>query len=365
MIVSFLYMKLYLDTEGRKQLIRDYLRRYPRATSRELKKNLRTKVERVYARGLDEAYEDAHVPKPRTLKFKTLEERRKLVIEYIRRNPKAGGHVIRRDTKVNFLAVFKNTKEAYLAAGVKYEREHHRLLMKRPRSAKRQKIIKLLKQNPLISVDKIRKLVNAHPHSLFKNTKEMYHAAGIPFLSKGDKRRINKQKIVFEYIRNNPFATQREVNRFCRTKVQNLFLRGIFEAYEGAKIPFPFERLSSHGAAIPEIRNAAIKFEEDIARKLLGYGCVNRLVRTKSGRADIIFERKGRKVAIELKNYKVHEISFSQVKQLNKYLQDINSNLGFLICLKRPKKDTFLIGENKIFVLEESELNRLPELMDL
>ena len=78
----------------------------------------------------------------------------------------------------------------------------------------------------------------------------------------------------------------------------------------------------------------------------------------------IILERNNKKIAIELKNHKLHEISISQIKQMNKYLEDIDSKLGILICLKKPRKDTFLIGENRIFVLEESELQRIPELID-
>ena len=91
---------------------------------------------------------------------------------------------------------------------------------------------------------------------------------------------------------------------------------------------------------------------------------MNTLVKTKRGIADIVLERKDQKVVIELKNYKCHEISISQVKQLNKYLEDIGSNIGLLICLKKPKKDTFLMGENKIFILAESELSKIPELVD-
>jgi len=56
------------------------------------------------------------------------------------------------------------------------------------------------------------------------------------------------------------------------------------------------------------------------------------------------------------------EISISQVKQLNKYLEDIKCNLGFLICHKKPKKDKFLMGKNKIFILNKFELNKIPNL---
>lgn len=53
-----------------------------------------------------------------------------------------------------------------------------------------------------------------------------------------------------------------------------------------------------------------------------------------------------------------------KLKELVKYLEDCKCNLGFLVCAKKPKKDRFLIGKNRIIVLEEKELNRIPVLID-
>ena len=63
-----------------------------------------------------------------------------------------------------------------------------------------------------------------------------------------------------------------------------------------------------------------------------------------------------------LKRRICNNISISQIEQLNKYLEDINSDIGILICHKKPKKDKFLIGKNRIFVLEKQELNKIPEI---
>lgn len=57
-------------------------------------------------------------------------------------------------------------------------------------------------------------------------------------------------------------------------------------------------------------------------------------------------------------------ILISQIRQLNKYLEGINSQLGILICHYKPKKDKFKIGKNKIFVLEKQELNKIPEIIE-
>jgi Holliday junction resolvase len=181
----------------------------------------------------------------------------------------------------------------------------------------------------------------------------------------GEKRKDKKRQKVIEFIKNNPFATQREINTSCKTHLRDLFKKGIFDAYKGAGIVFPYKRLVLHGTAIKAIKQRAEDFEKNIAIKLSGYGNANRLIKTKRGFADIVFERKGQKAVIEVKDYEAKDISISQVKQLNKYLEDCNCELGFLICRKKPKKDKFLIGKNKIFILEDSEISKIPELMGL
>lgn len=87
-------------------------------------------------------------------------------------------------------------------------------------------------------------------------------------------------------------------------------------------------------------------------------------MKTKRGFADVVLERKGKKVIIEIKDYKAKDISVSQIKQLNKYLEDCSCDLGILICHNKPKKDKFLIDKNKILVLEDSELNKIPRIVD-
>ena len=146
---------------------------------------------------------------------------------------------------------------------------------------------------------------------------------------------------VIDFIKKNPLVTQRDINLNCKTHVQLLFREGIFDAYKEAGLNYPYERLNLHGCAIKAIGERAKNFEIDIATKLSGYGRVNRLVKIKRGFADIIFERKERKAILEIKDYFSHEISISQIKQLNKYLEDSNCKLGFLICRKKPKKIGF------------------------
>ncbi|MBI2449881.1 DUF91 domain-containing protein [Candidatus Pacearchaeota archaeon] len=355
----------YKDLDFRKELVRNFIRNNPKATHKEIKKKLHTKVDKVYKGKMAEAFKDAGIQPPRTFERKTKDEKRLILIDYVRKNQKAGGHIIRKDTKINFFTLFKTTEEMFEAAGIYYPRKEFRDLRNKEIELKKKQIIEVVRNDPLLSIDKIGRQLKTHPYSLFKNAEEIYNLAEIPFIEGGAKRRINKQNQVIDYIKQNTLATQREINMACKTHVQLIFKNGIFEAYQKAEVSFPFERLKVHGSAIKSIGEESRIFEKEIAEKLSGYGKVDRLVKTKRGFADVILERNKRKAVIEIKNYKAHEISISQVKQLNRYLEDINTDLGFLICLKKPKKDNFLMECNKIFIILESELTKIPYIMDL
>lgn len=350
---------LSLKEKGKK--IIEFIKKNPTTTYKDIRKKIKIHPERIFKKGLKEAFLEAGIELPRTFEIKTKEERKKIIVDYIQKNPTVGGHIIKRDTKINISNAFKNIKEAYKEAGVKYPREQS---YKKPPIEKRKELIKLLRENPQISIPELIQKVRANPYRYFKGMGELYRKAGIKKISGHEKRRARKRQEVIEFIKNNPLTTQREINKACKTHVQLIFGRGIFEAYEKASIIFPYKRLKLYGTTLKNIKQRAKTFEDNIAVKLSGYGKVNRLVKTKRGFADIILERKDKKIIIEVKDYQAKEISISQIKQLNKYLEDCNCNLGFLICYKKPKKDKFLIGRNKIVVLEESELNKIPELLN-
>src|SRR3989344_1423816 len=347
------------NPDEKKIIIIAYIRNNPNATYRTIKKDTKLHLRRYFS-NIKEAFQIAEVTPPRTFKRKTPEEKKRIIIEYIKKNPKAGGQTIRKETKINFFTIFKSIEAAFKEAGIEYPRK----IDKRSKEEKKKELIAAIKNNPSITLNELTSKIRAKPYNFFKGMKEMYKKAGVSKIEVGEKRKDKKKKKVIEFIRNNSFATQREINTNCRTHVHDLFKEGIFDAYKGAGIDFPYERLKLHGTAIKEIRQRANDFEESIAMKLSGYGNVKRLVKTKRGFADIIFERKNKKAIIEVKNYEAKDISISQVNQLNKYLEDCNCNLGFLICIKKPQKDRFLIGKNKIFILEASEISKIPELID-
>jgi hypothetical protein len=172
-----------------------------------------------------------------------------------------------------------------------------------------------------------------------------------------------QRKIIIDYIKKHPLATHRKIKNDTKLHVIRAFKEGLKEAYEKAEVKFPYERLKLYGIGIKNIRDRAKIFEEEISKKISGFGSVHRLVKTKRGIADIVFERKNKKAIIEIKDYQNKDISISQVNQLNKYLEYSNCHLGILICHKKPKKDRFLIGKNKIFILDKDELGRIQEII--
>ena len=349
--------------EEKKRIVIDYLRKNPKATYKDIRKETKFHIDGLF-KSLKYAFEEAGINLPRTFDIMDKEERKRIIANYIKENPSAGLVRIRKDLKTNLSNTFNNIQEAYQYAGVNYPRKRNLELSQRSKNEKINQIISLVKENPLISLSEIIKQTSTNPYHFFKGMNEIYKIAGIENIKWSDKRILKKQIQVIEFIKKNSLATQREINNSCKTHVQNTFKRGIFEAYEKAGVNFPFERLKLYGVGLEKIRNRAKTFEEEIAIKLSGYGKVNRLVKTKRGFADIILERNNKKIIIEVKDYRDKEISIPQVMQLNKYLEDCECNLGFLICHNKPKKDKFLIGKNTIFILDKEELNNIPNLID-
>ncbi|MBT3397572.1 hypothetical protein HOA55_03725 [archaeon] len=353
---------LYKELEEKRGKVRRFIKANPKTTAREIKKRLGIKVEKAYLEGMREAFENANIKSLRNFKRKTRDERRKIIIDFIKKHPKTGGHTISKKTKINVCNAFKNIQEAYKFAGVKYPRKKS---YEKTSEEKRKKIIQLIKNNPEMTSSEITKKAGAFPYRLFKDLSEAYDLAGIKWISGPKKRSLRIKNKIISFVKENPGATQREINNACNTHVQEIFNKGIFEAYNLAGVKFPFERLKLYGIGLREIRERANKFEEEIALKLTGFGGVNRLVRSKNGIADIVFERRGKKAIIEVKDYLAKPISRAQINQLNKYLEDFNCNLGFLICHHKPKKNKFLIGKNKIIILEDSELKKVAGFMGL
>ncbi|MDP1695921.1 MAG: hypothetical protein Q8L29_03340, partial [archaeon] len=208
-------MVFYKDLDKRKETVRNYIREHPYTTFREIKKVLHIKINKVYSGGMEEAYKDSGVNLPRTFKRMTGEEKRKIIIDYIKSHPMVGGHTLKRDIKINYQTIFPNIKDAFDAAGILYPQR----TAKRLRQKTSDEIIKLIRENPHITLVELMKKSHTNLYLSFKSLREAYQRANIVYMGKGAKRKLNKQEQVINFIKKNSFATQREINCACRTHV--------------------------------------------------------------------------------------------------------------------------------------------------
>lgn len=343
---------MYKTPEKRREILRDYIRNNPKATYRDIKRDTKLKVERLYKNGMKEVYKNAGVKSPRTLVRFPKEKRRKMIIGYIKKNPSTTLVELQGNLNLKLYHVFDNIKDAFKVAGVKYPREKKELC-----NINRENVIEYVKENPFVTVKELERKLNTSIYRSFKNFKEVYRLAKIKHLTGHKKRKLRKQKRIIQYIKKNPTATQWEINKDCKTHVQEQFKGGIIEAYKKANVYYPYERRMKYGCSNSKIRERAIKFEEEVINLFKNLGEVKSKVRTKHGIADALVKINGNTFVIEAKDYQSKPISYSEIKQLNKYLDDLNCNKGILICNSK-RKDKVYIGNNEITILTKDELLR-------
>ncbi len=345
----------YKNLEEKKSELLEYIRKNPNATYRKIRKDTKIKLERVFPKGIKKAFLEANVPFPKHLLKRTKEEIKKQIIQYIKKNNQATTLDIRRDLKAEIPRTFGTILNAYKKAGVKYPRKYYTKIL-RNKQDRIKEVINYIKKNPLASIEDINKDLKLNVNKLFNNMQEIYKKAGIKYINGHFKRTLKKQNIIINYIKENPSATQWEINKKCNTHVQEIFKGGIKEAYKLAGIKYPKERRKIYGAAKKEIKHNAKKFEDNIIKILKEFGKVKRYIKTKRGIADAIFYKNNQKFIIEIKNFISKPISLSEIKQLNKYLIDLNHNQGILITNLPSRKKKIYIGKNKILILTIDEV---------
>lgn len=228
--------------EERKKILKEYIATHPNCTCKQIEKDTKLKVERVYV-GLREAYLDANIPLSKSLKKRNLRERQNEVLEFIKNNPKCTVTQIHKQTRTNLFALFGSILHAYQLAGVVYQKKESR--------------------------DGIR----------------------------------------------NPLIIKR-----CREYEHNIF---------------------------------------DLLRLM---GKVTPHTRTPTGIVDCLFETINHKYVVEVKDFRArNNITQSQIKQLISYMRDLDIKNGLLVCPKEslPKQKNgrnIYIGNFKIMILSDEEL---------
>ncbi len=431
--------------EKRKMVI-EYLENHACATTLEIKRNIKVKVEEVFDGGIKEAYNAAGVDLPRQLRKRSKEACREEVVNYINDNSSATVSEIERNLKVNVHRLFGGIKQAFDAAGVEYPEEkrlevciknlpehpfresqrftnnvpknfrrvaanfnrlfssvstsglaepsvpkdkmscHHKVKIERQMSLapicvssrrksirhmekptpviinsrkdisehKKKLIIETLKSNPLYSRGDLEEMFHVNMSS-FGGFENLCKIAGVEFLI-FQKRRLKKQRRVIDYIKRHPNATQWEINRECKTKVQNLFDDGIREAFVKSGVKYPERRRILYGASRLSIRKRAVAFQDRVVDFLKCFGDVDTQVRTRNGIADAVLHYRNDILPVEVKYYKSKPICKTELKQLLKYMEDLNCERGVIISNRSGKRE-FEFGKNKIAVISIREFD--------
>ena len=344
--------------EEKRRMVINYIKRNPLATTKEIRRNVKVKVEEVFSGGIKEAYLLAGVGLPKHLQKRSGDECKQLVVEYIKKNPDATITEIQNKLGVNVRRLFGGIREAYRAANVPYpfERDRNSQAYHYFIEEKKKKIIEIVKNNPLITQDEINKLFNTNVAKVFGSFKNLCRIAGVRYL-RYKKRRLKKQLEVINYIKNHPNATQREINKYCKTHVQEIFDGGIREAYKLAGVDYPEIRRKIYGTVKKEIRERSIEFEKEVFSILEKFGTVKKHVRTKCGIVDAVLITKEDSFVIEIKDYQSKPISNTEIKQIEKYLNSLNLFKGIIVCsTKNYNKNKINLGGHKIWIVTKDEL---------
>ncbi len=364
---SFSYMSYSEETKKKyKQKVIQYLQEHPTATGIEIRKNTGIHTERIFEGGIQEMYLEADIPCPVRCLKRSREEQKGEVIKFIQLHPGCTVTHIQKATRVTISRIFGTIKNAYEQANINYECTGNTSL-RRPLSQKRQETKDYILRNPLASSNEISKDMHIKFHKCFSSMAELYAETGLKSINGTQKRTLKIQQKIIEYIQNHPTASQWEINTVCKTKVQTEFNMGIREAYEKAGVKYPEERRKIYGAAKKEIKERAAEFEKKVITLLEKRGKVCKQYSTDAGRLDALFVENDTTYVVEIKDYHTKQISQSELKQLDRYIQSVpNCNSGLLITHKKAKgrKNKVYIGKNRISIVAEEDLSSLPLLRD-
>lgn len=103
----------------KRQIIRDYIRQNPQCTYKNIKRDTKLKIERIYG-GMKDAYLDAKIPFSKNLKKRNIMQQKRDVIKFIQNNPHSTIPEIFKGTKVNVIRTFGSIINAYKLAGREY-----------------------------------------------------------------------------------------------------------------------------------------------------------------------------------------------------------------------------------------------------
>ncbi len=282
---------------------------------------------------------------------------RRIAIAYIKNNKNVTVDEIEKKLGINVHRIFGGVKNLFEKSGIEYNRDYELKFIENLEN-----IIKEFKNNPLVTVDEIEKKYNFSFYKKFKSFKDFCEKYDLEYISNHEKRLLKKQIEIIDYIKAHPDATQWEINKNCKTHVQDLFNGGIREAFLKASMKYPESRRILYGTARLSIKRRALIFQTRIVNLLKQFGDVNTQIKTKHGTIDAILNYKNLILPVEIKDYRSKPISKTEIKQLLRYLTDLNCKMGLLISSEGRVKE-FNLETKKIIIIPAKELENYLGLL--
>ena len=112
----------YSNPEEKRGIVIGYIKNNPKCTYRDIREYTKVKIERIYS-NMKEAYEDAGVPLSENLMKRDRKQQVSDVIQYIKKNPGCTVTEIQSDTGVSIPRIFGSILNAYKLANVEYAKK--------------------------------------------------------------------------------------------------------------------------------------------------------------------------------------------------------------------------------------------------
>lgn len=199
---------------------------------------------------------------------------------------------------------------------------------------KRTMVENYIRQHPNSTWAEIQKQTRIKLERVYTSLREAYIRAGVPLSPSLSKRSKQEQvRDVLQFIREHPGCTVTDIQQSKRVCLFRLF-GSITKAYEAAGVHYNAKQVT-FGIQNPAIAKRSKKYEKKIISLLREIGTVQHHVRTKRGIADCLFTYFGQKFVVEVKDFRArNNITMSQIKQLLRYMDELQCQHGLLICPK-------------------------------
>ena len=216
---------------------------------------------------------------------------------------------------------------------------------------KKEIVKRYIRNNPNCTYRDIKKSTKMKVERIYKNMREAYMDAGVNLSKNLTKRNRDQQiKDTICFIKNNPGCTVTDIYKNIMVTIPRVF-GTIKNAYRLAGIEYP-KREIKDGIRNPLVLKRSRSFERKIIRLLSKVGNVYPKIKTSEGILDCLFEFNNKKYVVEIKDYRSrNNVTMSDIRQLIRYMQELNYKKGLLICPKEsfPKKsNTRLCPKSRI-----------------